>query len=52
MSLVVMGDDSSFRADEVALLEKLEAKGRRPEASGTKVQYKRRTAFKLAHKSR
>lgn len=30
MSLVVMGADSSLRADEVALLEKLEAKRRRP----------------------
>jgi hypothetical protein len=43
-----MGADSSLRADEVALLEKLEAKRR---GQLNKVQYKRRMTFRLAHKS-
>jgi hypothetical protein len=44
-----MGADSSLRADEVELLEKLEAKHRRPAEQSP---YKRRMTFKLAHRSR
>jgi hypothetical protein len=40
-----MGADSSLRADEVELLEKLEAK---PGGQQNKVQCKRWTTFKLS----